>query len=380
MSGAETQTGEQGAITGQPGPALAGIKDAPLSRAHAVEQSNSSIIYGDHIFLKLYRRLEHGMNPDAEILRFLSDRGFKHAPPFAGSIEYRNPSGDCCVLALATGLVPNNGDAWSFTLGVLKSWFEALQAGDVAGAAKIEDESLARAAQLGGCTGELHLALASETSDPDFAAEPLTTDDARALTESILASARQVLDLIKTKHSSLPLPARELAERFLALGPTLLNRTASLATSIAAAKIRTHGDYHLGQVLETGGDFVILDFEGEPLRSLAMRRGKRSPFRDVAGMLRSFDYAAHAALESHADFASQAAQWSAKAQLAFLDSWLSTTDGAVFRNPIRLDEDRLLEAFLLEKALYEIIYEINNRPTWLPIPLRGAVQLLETEN
>ena len=380
MSGAEVRTGEQGAIIGQPGPALVGISESPPSRPHAVEQSNSSIIYGDTIFLKLYRRLEHGMNPDAEILRFLSSRSFPHAPPFAGSIEHRDANGNTCVLALATGLVRNNGDAWSFTLGELQRWFEVLLAGETAGAAKIEAASLARATQLGTRTGELHLALASETSDPDFAAEPLTPADGRALADSILTSARQVLGLIATKLATLPVPARELAERFLTLEPALLARAEFLAASVAAAKTRAHGDYHLGQVLETGGDFVIIDFEGEPLRSLPVRREKRSPFRDVAGMLRSFDYAAHAALESQATLSAQAAQWSAKAQRTFLEAWLATTNGAVFRAAARADEDRLLEAFLLEKALYEVVYEINNRPTWLPIPLRGVLRLLDTEH
>ena len=372
-----TYSGEHGAIIGQPGPAVAGIEGIPSSRAHSVEQSNSSVIYGDHIFLKLYRRLEHGMNPDAEILRFLSNHGFTHTPPFAGAIEYCDANGNRCVLALATGLVRNNGDAWSFTLGELKRWFEALLAGETTDAGKIEAESLSRAAQLGTRTGELHLALASETSDPDFAAEPLTTADARALAESILASAQRVLSLIHAKLTTLPHPARELAERFAALEPTLFARAESLAASIAAAKTRTHGDYHLGQVLETGGDFVIIDFEGEPLRSLATRREKRSPFRDVAGMLRSFDYAAHAALESHSTFSAQAEQWSTKAQRVFLEAWLATTSGAVFRAASRAEENRLLEAFLLEKALYEVVYEINNRPTWLPIPLRGVLRLLE---
>jgi maltose alpha-D-glucosyltransferase / alpha-amylase len=377
MSGGETRTGEHGGIIGQPGPGLGEIKESPPSRAHAVEQSNSSIIYGDHIFLKLYRRLEHGMNPDAEILRFLSSRGFAHTPPFAGSIEYRDAHGHACVLALATGLVRNNGDAWSFTLGELKRWFDALLAGDEPGAAVIEAETLTRVAQLGARTGELHLALATETAEPDFAAEPLSPPDFSALTESILASAKQVLRLITTRLATLPSPARELAKGFAALEPALLARARFLTTPLTAAKTRTHGDYHLGQVLETGGDFVIIDFEGEPLRSLATRREKRSPFRDVAGMLRSFDYAAHAALEAHATLSAQAARWSAKAQRTFLEAWLATTNGAVFRAAARADEDRLLDAFLLEKALYEVVYEINNRPTWLPIPLRGVLRLLE---
>jgi len=376
-----TQAGEKGSLVAQRGPALREISDSPPSRALAVEQSNSSIVYGDAIFLKLYRRLETGMNPDTEILRFLSRRGFAHTPDFGGSIEYHGADGQACVIALATGLVPNHGDAWSFTLRELARWFAAHLAGDVLEAAAIEEESLSRAAQLGTRTGELHLALAADTTDPEFSPQPLTTADGQELAESTLASARQIRDLIASKLETLPDLARNLAQRFLDGEATLQSRAASLATPGGAAKIRTHGDYHLGQVLETGGDFVIIDFEGEPLRALATRRKRRSPFRDVAGMLRSFEYAAHAALDAQpfhqAALSAPAAHWSAKTQRAFLDRWLATTSGAVFRAANPKQEDSLLEAFLLEKALYEVIYEINNRPAWLPIPLRGVVRLLE---
>lgn len=378
-----TRQGEHGAITGHTGPALREIKGVPESRALAVEQSNSSLVYGQQIFLKLYRRLEHGMNPDPEILRFLSSRNFTAAPPFAGTIEHHSPSGLCCVLALATGLVPHKSDAWTFTLQELKRWFEALLAARAEDAAKIEAESLARAAQLGTRTGEMHRALAEETTDPDFAAEPLTAADGKALAESIRASLRQVNDLIEKKRATLSPGTQELADQFIAQEKELKQRIDSLGSSINAIKTRTHGDFHLGQVLETGGDFVIIDFEGEPLRPLATRREKRSPFRDVAGMLRSFDYAAHAALEAHEEhrpaLSDYAEQWSAQAQLAFLDAWLAATDGARFRSTVHSEEDHLLEAFLLEKALYEVLYEINNRPTWLPIPLRGVLRLLEND-
>ncbi|MEI9897678.1 MAG: hypothetical protein WDN28_28415 [Chthoniobacter sp.] len=241
-----TRSGEHGAIAGQSGPAVKAIEGIPSSRALAVEQSNSSVVYGDHIFLKLYRRLEHGMNPDAEILRFLSSRGFPHAPPFAGSIEHRDASGNACVLALATGLVPNKGDAWSFALGELRRWFEALLAGDAAGAAQIETRSLDRAAQLGTRTGEMHLALAGETSDPDFAAEPLAPADGQALAASILASARQVHGLISAKLDTLPEPARSwpavlsLSNPFSAIAPKPYRppfpapRPAPMATTISA--------------------------------------------------------------------------------------------------------------------------------------------------
>jgi trehalose synthase-fused probable maltokinase len=265
----------------------------------------------------------------------------------------------------------------------LKRWFEALHEGDAVVAEKIEEESLKRAAQLGTRTGEMHLALATETADPDFAAEPLGASDGKALAESITASARQVLDLIAAKLETLRDPAHALAERFVGLKSTLLAHAESLRATVDAAKTRTHGDYHLGQVLETGGDFIIIDFEGEPLRSLATRREKRSPFRDVAGMLRSFDYAAHAALDAQgeigASLGAEAERWSAEAQLEFLGAWLAATEGAPFRAMTRAEEDRLLEAFLLEKALYEVVYEINNRPTWLPIPLRGVLRLLEAQ-
>lgn len=374
-----TRAGERGDIVGDPGPALQEIEAAPDSRVHAVEQSNSSVIYGDQIFLKLYRRIEAGMNPDAEILRFLSQQGFAHVPPYAGSVEYREANGHCHVLSLATGLVPNHGDAWSFTLRELTHWFAALWGEDHTAAKNIESELLARIAQLGTRTGELHLALAAPTTDPDFAAELLTTPDAKALADNILDSADQIGRLITARLDALPSP--ELGRRYLAAEPTLRSRVASLAAPLTAAKTRTHGDYHLGQVLETGGDFVIIDFEGEPLRSLTARRGKRSPYRDVAGMLRSFDYAAHAALDSQAPhravLAPQAEEWTARAQSIFREAWLKTTQGASFRAATEVEERRLLNAFLLEKALYEVLYEINNRPTWLHIPLHGVLALLE---
>ncbi len=376
-----TIAGEKGKLTAEAGPAVQGLGGVPESRPLAVEQSNSSIIYGEKVFLKLYRRLEAGMNPDAEILRFLSRQGFAHTPPFAGSIEYHGEDGQCCVMALATGLVPNNGDAWSFALCELARWFAAHLAGNVAEAARIEENSLSRAAQLGTRTGELHLALASDSSDPDFLPQPLGAKDGEELAEGVLASVQLVGKLVTEKLETLPEPARALAQRFLKAAPALESRAAALSIPANVAKVRTHGDYHLGQVIETGGDFVIIDFEGEPLRALVTRRERRSPFRDVAGMLRSFDYAAHAALDAqpmHQEtLAGPAANWSNKAQQAFLEAWRAVTRNAVFRAANPPEERALLEAFLLEKALYEVVYEINNRPTWLPIPLRGVLRLID---
>jgi trehalose synthase-fused probable maltokinase len=376
-----SRTGEHGTMTGQRGPALATVTGIPSSRPLAVEQSNSSIVYGDHVFFKLYRRLEHGVNPDAEILRFLSGRGFAHTPPFAGSIEYRSNNGEVCVLGLATGLVPNRGDAWSFMLGGLKSCFAGFLAGQ--SGVHLEQDLMLRVGQLGLRTSELHLALAGETTDPDFSLEPLTPADGRALAGGILALRQGASELLRTKLDTLPAQAQALARRFLALEAEITTCAEAIAASIEGAKIRTHGDYHLGQVLETGSDFVIIDFEGEPLRPLAVRREKRSPLRDVAGMMRSFDYAAFSAVDAQREqteaLSSYAAKCSADAQTTFFNTWLGVTNGAVFRAAEPAQEFRLVEVFLLEKALYEVLYEINNRPTWLPIPLRGVLRLLETE-
>ena len=368
-----------GALIGVPGSRLAG--SAPASRVLAVEQSNTAIIYGERVFLKLYRRLEEGVNPDAEILRFLGARNFPHVPPFCGALEFRRAGREPQVLALATGMVANDGDAWSFTLRELTRQLECVVAGDASGAARIEAAYLARAAQLGERTGALHRALAADAADADFAPELLTAADFAELAETVNVTADQVLAGIAARLDALDPATRALAAELRAAEPALRTRIAALgARPVAAAKTRTHGDYHLGQVLNTGGDFVIIDFEGEPAKPLAERRRKRSPLRDVAGMLRSFHYAAHSALrtfaERRAELEPHAERWHERARAAFLDAWTTTTDGALFVPAERAEFTRLLDAFLLEKALYEVAYELNNRPAWLAIPLRGVLQIL----
>ena len=354
---------------------------APESRVLAVEQSNSSVIYGERVFLKLYRRLEEGVNPDAEILRFLGAQNFPHVPPFCGALEFRQAGRAPRVLALATGMVANDGDAWSYTLRELTRQLECVLADDAGGAARIEAAYLARAAQLGERTGALHRALAADAADADFAPEPLIANDFSELAETVRATADQVLASLAGRLDALDPATRELASALLAAEPALRARIAALAAQpVAAAKTRTHGDYHLGQVLNTGADFVIIDFEGEPTKPLTERRRKRSPLRDVAGMLRSFHYAAHSALgtfaERRAELEPHAERWHERARAAFLNAWIAATAGAPFVPAERAEFARLLDAFLLEKALYEIAYELNNRPAWLGIPLRGAVQIL----
>ena len=353
----------------------------PESRVLAVEQSNSSIVYGERIFLKLYRRLEEGVNPDAEILRFLGGRDFPHVPPFCGALEFRRPGREPQVLGLAIGMVANDGDAWSFTLRELTRQLECVAAGDATGAAQIEAIYLTRAAQLGQRTGALHLALAGDVEDADFAPESLTVGDFAELAETVRTTADRVLTGIAGRLDALDPATRGLASELLAAEPVLRARLAAFdAQPVVAAKTRTHGDYHLGQVLNAGGDFVIIDFEGEPAKPLAVRRLKRSPLRDVAGMLRSFHYAAHSALATRgarrAELEPHAERWHERACGAFLDAWRATTAGALFVPAERADFARLLDAFLLEKALYEVSYELNNRPAWLGIPLRGVLSIL----
>jgi trehalose synthase-fused probable maltokinase len=382
MAGGARFPGTHGEIAGYPGPILGHHLTAPTSRALAVEQSNSSIIYGDAIFLKLYRRLEAGENPDAEILRFLGARSFPHVPPFGGAVEYRGPEGGIRVLALALGMVPNDGDAWSFTLRHLAEYYAHILAGDLTSAAQLQTEYLASVAQLGTRTGELHRALADDAATSSFAPDPFTPGDATALGTTLRLAAQQVHTLLAERAETLDPDTLALAQRLRDNEATLLLRADALAAfTTSAMKTRTHGDYHLGQVLHGPGGFVIIDFEGEPMTPLAERRRKMSPFRDVAGMLRSFHYAAYAALEplgaAHAPLATDAEAWAHHAQQTFLEAWLAATRGAVFRDSYPNAERTLLDAFLLEKALYEVRYEVNNRPTWLGIPLRGVLALLD---
>jgi maltose alpha-D-glucosyltransferase / alpha-amylase len=394
-----TQTGSA-ELVGLPGHVPQDLMEPPPSRVLAVEQSNSSVVYGDRVFLKLYRRLEEGMNPDAEILRYLSNHGFTHAPPFFGAVEFRSAGSQPRVLALALGMVRHEGDAWTFALAELESFYarafaQGFDASPFAGlshldpapapeeaASVVGSDFLSRVRQLGIRTAELHLALAMDARDPDFTPEPFDEHERQALASAIRKEGKRVMDLLTERRDALPpelaAPLASLVQAASGIDDAATRLAA--ASHLATARTRTHGDYHLGQVLNTGDDFVILDFEGEPARTLAERRLKRSPLRDVAGMLRSFHYAAHSAAlklgEQRASAEPLAEMWAATVSRAFLQAWLSKTAGAPFVPSQPADLTQLLEAFLLEKALYEIAYELNNRPTWVGIPLRGILLLL----
>ena len=356
----------------------------PIRRGSA-EQSNSSIIYGDRLILKFFRRQQSGPNPDIEIGKYLKEKTtFDHVPPFKGSIEYYGPSGESSAVAIVQGLVSHQGDGWIWTARELERYYESCE-----GAALPMDDDSARdhigpyldaAAVLGRRTAELHLALAAETDDPAFAPEPFTASDLGAMADHIRSEATSAFDLLQSRLPELPPAFREMAGRALERRSNFVERLQFSADSLDYGKrIRTHGDYHLGQVLRTANDFVILDFEGEPARPLAQRRAKYSPVRDVAGMLRSFSYAAYSMLinrpEKLVSLEPWARVWERTVSAGFLSAYYAAALEGNFLPAANEDVRTLLNASLLEKAMYELNYELNNRPTWVPIPLAGILGL-----
>jgi maltose alpha-D-glucosyltransferase / alpha-amylase len=372
------------------------------------EQSNSSIIYGNRLILKLFRKVEPGLNPDLEIGRYLTEqRGFANTPPVAGMLEYTQGKEEPMTLGILQGFVPNEGDARDYTLDVLRRYFDAVQVtseeppvvdgslGGVLAATELEPPALAAefvsayleaAALLGRRTGEMHLALGAERSDSAFTSEEFSTLYQRSVYQSMLSLSSEVITALRKAAAKLPDEARIMAEQVLGREAELRERFKRItAAKIEAVRTRTHGDYHLGQVLYTGNDFMLIDFEGEPMRPLSERRIKRSPLRDVAGMLRSFQYAAFTVLfERLPDARPEEAErlrrwadfWVFWVSASYLESYLHVTNGAAFVPRKREELQTLLEVFVLEKAIYEINYELNNRPTWLSIPLQGVLHVL----
>jgi maltose alpha-D-glucosyltransferase / alpha-amylase len=373
------------------------------------EQSNTSVIYGDRYILKFFRRLEAGQNPDVEIGRFLTDRGYLHAPPLLGSLEYQPSKGEPMTLAILQGLVSNEGDAWAYTLGVLSRYFEqALASPRQPEAAPTSAKALLALAEkpfppevvdkvggyletaqlLGKRTAGMHLMLASDVADPDFAPEPFTMFYQRGLYQSMRNLTAQTFQALRRSLKDLPDSLRGDAQTIGGSEEVILKRFRSLADrKLTGRRIRYHGDYHLGQVLYTGNDFVIIDFEGEPGRPLSQRRTKRSALVDVAGMLRSFHYVSHAPLFGQAEgvvvrpedvprLERWARFWYCWVSVAFLKGYLGSAAEATFLPEGREELQLLLDAFLLEKGIYELGYELNHRPAWAAIPAHGILDLL----
>lgn len=325
------------------------------SSLSGAEQSNTSIIYRDQFILKLFRKIEPGINPDIEIGTFLTEHGFTHTPAVLGTLEYRSQTNQVYSAGILQQFVPNEGDAWKYTLDSLAG-----------------NHSVA-AALLGRRTAEMHLALSQGGGDPDFEPEPFTNDAGQKLQQEMLAQADIAFETLRRKQATLSGEAAELAQKLLHLEHRVTERfSARRDQKITASRIRIHGDYHLGQVLWTGDDFMIIDFEGEPARPLSDRRAKSLAIRDVAGMLRSFQYAAYSALAD----GDKAGAWNAQVSAEYLEAYFRAAEGSVFL-PASTEERRiLLDALVLHKALYEVAYEMNNRPDWVRIPLRGILSLV----
>ena len=408
--------GDHGEIVAYPTRAFRRLRGAesehlPSSLSKA-EQSNTSVFFGDRLILKLIRKLDEGQNPDLEIGIFLTERaGFPHIPPVAGALEYRRNHEEPITLAILQGFVPNQGDAWIYTLDYLGRYYERamslppeteIAACPNRSALKLVGEEvpelaadligtfLVSARQMGQRTAEMHVALASNVEDPSFAPESFSAHYQRSLYQSMRNLTSQTLPLLQKRLRTLPETVREEAKQVLDLQDKILKRFRSvLDRKITAMRIRVHGDYHLGQVLFTGKDFVIIDFEGEPAHSLSSRKIKRSPLRDVAGMLRSFHYAANAPLigkmggggfrpHDPSRLEPWANCWTLWVSAAFLSSYLEASAQASFLPKSRDELSLLLSVYLLEKSVYELGYELNNRPDWVKLPLRGILQLLET--
>jgi len=341
--------GRAGAVIGHRSRAFAdALGSEPAVRRIGGEQSNTSIVIGDALILKHFRRLAAGVNPELEITRFLTETArFQHTPALAGWLEYADASGALATLAILQALVSDARDGWEWMLAAMRD----------DGRRALTLPALRR---LGETTAALHLTLArAPANELALAAEPTTGADIAGWVASIdaqLAIARAAAPL---SASVPPVPSGHLAE--------------ALATLRGRAKCRHHGDFHLGQTLyrEATGAWTIIDFEGEPLRPLAERRQKHSPLRDVAGMLRSIAYAAETTRAAAAPWIDE---WERDARAALLDGYLTAAMGAPFLPGEATATRRAVAAFEVEKAAYEVVYEANNRPAWIMIPLRGLVR------
>lgn len=366
------------------------------------EQSNTSVAFGEQAILKLYRRVQPGVNPDWEIGRYLTSRGFPHSPAVGGAIEYVR-SGETTTVALLQAFVRNQGDAWAAMLkdvdgflrrasahtppidsegGTASSLWDLAQSPLSEPGRELIGPALEAAGCLGRRTAALHLVLAEAQNHPDFAPEALTLEYRQTRYQSMLRMWKQVARLLTQRVAGGPQRQQQAADllaqesRLLAVFETFLD------LQHGGQRIRCHGDYHLGQVLWTGSDYVLTDFEGEPDRPLHERRLKHSPLYDVAGMLRSFDYASWTALDkcdledTQHKLERWVTYWSRWVRARFLGEYLTQMHDAPFWPPSSKDAEQLLTVHELEKAVYELGYELNNRPEWVGIPLKGIHEIV----
>jgi maltose alpha-D-glucosyltransferase/alpha-amylase len=356
-------------------------------RAVDTEQSNTTVLVGTDYVVKLFRRLEPGLNPEIEVGHFLTETvAFSHAPPLLGTVEMEE-NGAHSAVAVVHSFVQNQGDAWTVTNAYLDRFVEEqrLLTAEAAGHSDEQSAYLRLMDHVGRRVAELQLALASRDDIAAFAPEPIVADDVRNWMEGILQRAERALGDLTRRRSDLAENDRQLVDALLSYRDSLPRRLRELLPeTIDAMKIRHHGDFHLGQMLIVKDDISIIDFEGEPRRSLEDRRRKAPAARDVAGLIRSIDYSATAALErarksapdEHGKLAHALEEWREHSVAAFMSAYRSSlSDKRLWPQSVEA-ADRLLDFFLLEKAFYEIEYELAHRPDWLRVPLAGTWRIL----
>jgi maltose alpha-D-glucosyltransferase/alpha-amylase len=383
--------------------ALAGQAPPSSSRVLKAEQSNTSAIYGETFFLKLYRRIEEASNPDVVLTRCLTENTeFHHLPAYAGCLDWQNKNAPDATLGLLLQFVPNETDAWSYTVDTLRqsfSWALTLKnkpeiLPDMPRSSlQVDLEAIPEVVRdfigpiyldmirlLGQRTAQLHHALATLEHGAEVKPEPFSLLYQKSLYQAIRGSVLKTFSALERRLPDLPDDLAPALRDILEMRKTLLTRLRRITERrMETLKIRTHGDYHLGQVLFTGKDFFIIDFEGEPARPMSERHLKQSALRDIAGMMRSFHYAAHSAValeqgshESEEHLLRHWADlWYFYVSGTFLNAYIEAAGTHCFIPPNKKDLTVLLETFILEKSVYELNYELNNRPDWLAIPLRG---------
>lgn len=373
------------------------------------EQSNTSVIYNEQFFFKIYRKLDTDINPDLELVRYLSEQtSFENSPRYGGGIQYENSNEKSfTILGLLQNKIPNQGEAWTMFLGELDRYYEKVltkhrKAEDLPELVQkdrivfedlpttmqrlIGSVTYERVVLLAKRTAEMHIALSQEEEDQDFCPERITQHYQRSIYSGHRKLVSDKLNALAQRKQSLPKHIAEEAQQILDIREDIMTCFSEIySRKILATKTRIHGDYHLGQVLFNGRDFFIIDFEGEPMHTISERRLKKTPFKDVAGMIRSFHYAAYGQIVLNKNYREEdiellekwARQWFHYIRLIFLTAYLKETKGQNFVPSDPKSMKLLLRNYTLEKAIYEVGYEMNARPEWLRIPIRGVLHAME---
>jgi maltose alpha-D-glucosyltransferase/alpha-amylase len=396
----------EGSLAGLTNCSLRGA--VPEPSAARTEERNTVIVYGDKYILKLFRRLESGMHPALESAQFLADKNFPNVPPFIGALELHRADGERTCLGIMSGFITNATRGWNFTQDALRRYFDRVRTlsndarddASVNSLVELAENGISDAAAetigtyfesarlMGQRVGELHLALASDFDNKDFAPEPFTPFYQRSLYQSLRNHLAFHFRILRREMKLLPEGARPLAEKVLAIQDTILDRYRAVhQTAMTAMRIRCHGNLHLGHVLHTGKDFFIIDFEGEPGWTLSQRRIKRSPLRDLAGVIRSFHYVADATLRHHAETVNlhpeqfRALQpwarfWERQVSADFLGAYLAVTEKSDLLPKTKPGLAALLEAFLLDQAIIEMSRELQRRSEDIRVPLEGILHIV----